>query len=415
LVFFNFGTSFVIYVIIPNESWNSLKPKTMKKLIFLISFLFIGLNLAKASTIDSRNYYKDAIIFVEGGVEFAIYPNGEFDFYYNPEFQRTNAVNISAPNVNISYNAGYNYEPYLQYDDYGAVIQIESVPVYYDYYGRIIRAGGIYIDYNRRGRINRLGGLHINYNRFNRITNYSGYINNYNRNYVYRPWHQFYSRPRANVSVVFGQPYRAYYRPHRTTYVQHVNYYNNHYTPEHNFYRPNQKVVSYSKGRRTSGKRDLDGLAIRENRYVSSSDNEVRSNRTSRRNSGKATRRRSETSSRSNGNNSRERAVRTSNSAQNTNARKARTNNSRNTATRRSTANQRSSNNKARSSSTSNRKNTRSSSRNSSETRSTPTRSRSRATKSRNSGSSKAARSNNSNRKSSGSRRSSARNVDNRT
>ena len=36
-------------------------------------------------------------------------------------------VQINTPGVNISFNAGHDYEMYVQYDDYGAVIQIEDV------------------------------------------------------------------------------------------------------------------------------------------------------------------------------------------------------------------------------------------------------------------------------------------------
>ncbi|WP_289021788.1 hypothetical protein [uncultured Salegentibacter sp.] len=242
----------------------------MKNITFLISFLFIGLS-AKASESIIHRAYNDAFIFIENGVEFAVYPNGEFDFYYNPDFRSSSVINISTPNMNISYNSGYNYDAYVQYDDYGAVIQIESVPIYYDYYGRIIRAGNVFIDYNRRGHIARVGGLYIHYNRFNRITNYTGFINHYNSSYVYRPWHRYYSRPRSSVSIVFGKPYRAYYQPNRVTYVQHVSYYNNYYTKNvhQNFYRPNQKRVSYNKGRRTSGKRDLRKIRNKEAEFAS--------------------------------------------------------------------------------------------------------------------------------------------------
>ena len=43
-------------------------------------------------------------------------------------------VSINSPNVNISYNSGYDYNAYVQYDEFGAIIQIENVPIYYDYY-----------------------------------------------------------------------------------------------------------------------------------------------------------------------------------------------------------------------------------------------------------------------------------------
>jgi len=83
--------------------------------------------------------------------------------------------------VSLSFNTGHSYDAYVQYDDYGAVIQIENVPIYYDYYGRVIRAGNVRINYNNYGRISRVGGLYVYYNRYNNYSHYSGYINAYNR------------------------------------------------------------------------------------------------------------------------------------------------------------------------------------------------------------------------------------------
>jgi len=350
------------------------KTQTMKNIAFLISFLFIGISATEASEVNTLRAYNNAFIFVENGVEFAVYPNGEFDFYYNPEFRRTNVVNISTPNMNISYNSGHNYDAYVQYDDYGAVIQIESVPVFYDYYGRIIRAGDVFIDYNRRGRIARVGGLHIHYNRFNRITNYTGFINNYNYRYVYRPWHQFYSRPRSGVSIVFGQPYRAYYQPNRVTYVQHVNYYNNYYTRNvhQDFYRPNQTAVSYNKGRRTSGRRNLKKIRNDEG-IIASNTNNVRSNRNSERYHATKTRNRTARSERTSRTNSRGNDVRSSRRVNSNDAVKTRNTRSRNEARK-----GRSTKRSAVSSRTSNRK-VNSSARNSRTVKSTSTRETSRA------------------------------------
>ncbi|MDT0646625.1 hypothetical protein RM545_07980 [Zunongwangia sp. F260] len=232
----------------------------MKNFTLLIAIFFAGWSVSASAGITPVRAYDNSFIFVEGGVEFAVYPNGEFDFYYNPDFRRTNIVNISSPNVNISYNGGFNYDPYIQYDDYGAVIQIENVPVFYDYYGRIIQAGNVLIDYNNHGRVGRVGNLMVHYNRFNRISHYNGYINNYNRYYVQRPWHSFYTRPHANYSIVFNSPYRAYYQPQRVTYNQYITYYNNNYRNNSytkDFYRPNQTVVSYNKGRRVTERRDV--------------------------------------------------------------------------------------------------------------------------------------------------------------
>ncbi|MGB8704460.1 MAG: hypothetical protein WCD31_05485 [Gillisia sp.] len=245
----------------------------MKNLTYLLALLFVGWSASAKTTASAttNNFYNygDSFIFVEGDVEFAVYPDGQFDFYYNPQFSRTSIVNISVPGVNISYNSGYNYDPYLQYDDYGAVIQIENVPVYYDYYGRIVQAGNIYINYNSHGLVANVGGLNIYYNMFNQPVRYVGFINRYNPRYVYRPWHRYYVRPYDDYRVVYNQPYREYYAPTRLSFNVYWNTYHSHhdYYNKHNFYRPGQSVAAYNYGRRTTDKREL-RPAVRSNQNV---------------------------------------------------------------------------------------------------------------------------------------------------
>ena len=258
----------------------------MKNLALLFTLLFFGWSASASSTDNYSSFpfnnYGESFIFVEGGVEFAVYRNGEFDFYYDPQFSR-NSFQISAPRGNNSYNSGFNYDPYVQYDDYGAVIQIENVPVYYDYYGRIIQAGNIFIDYNRHGNISRLGGMRIKYNSFHRPVHYSGYINAYNTRYVYQPWHKYYARPHNSYRVVYYQPYRAYYEPMRVNYVQYNTYYNsNTYHPKNknDYYRPSNNNVAYNNGRRTPQMRTIQSPSVR-----SSASEGRRSNDTSTRSS----------------------------------------------------------------------------------------------------------------------------------
>jgi hypothetical protein len=135
-------------------------------------------------------------------------------------------LSFNTPSVFLSFNAGQDYEAYLQYDDYGAIIQIEDVPVYYDMYGRIIQAGEVEISYRNRA-ISRVGGLQIYYNRYGDYAYYTGYINSYNRFYSYRPWHVYYLRPMYNNCIVWNIPYRRYYTPIRYSYYNHLRYYNN--------------------------------------------------------------------------------------------------------------------------------------------------------------------------------------------
>ncbi len=215
---------------------------------FIAAFFLIGITAFATTTSNSskntmyaHNFvrgYGNSFIFVEQGVEFAIFPDGQFDFNvnnYGPNF----GVNANFGGASTSFNTGYSYDAYVQYDDYGAVIQIENVPIYYDYYGRIIQAGNVRINYNHHGYVTRVGGLHIYYNHYNRYAYSSGYINSYNRYYVYRPWHDYYAIPFVNLCVVFNKPYRRYYEPARYTY----------YKPYRDNYRPS---VSYSASRRGS-------------------------------------------------------------------------------------------------------------------------------------------------------------------
>ncbi|WP_055437316.1 hypothetical protein [Lacinutrix algicola] len=200
----------------------------MKHLIYLFSALLLTGFTVNADNISTENAletntstsyrgYGKSFIFNEQGIEFSIYADGQFDFYM-PNYGPKVNVTVGSPNVNISFNSGYNYDAYVQYDEFGAIIQIENTPIYYDYYGRISQAGDIHINYNSRGYIERVGGLYVHYNRYNTFDHYTGYINVYNRAYVYRPWHRYYAAPSINYCVVFNTPYRQHYTPIRYSY-----------------------------------------------------------------------------------------------------------------------------------------------------------------------------------------------------
>jgi len=204
----------------------------MKKFMFLITALVLGGLTVSATTTNKPNQidntttlrgYGNSFIFVENGIEFSVFPDGQFDFYmpsYGPK------VNVYAPGISISFNSGYDYNPFLQYDEFGAIIQIEHVPIYYDFYGQVSQIGNIYINYNGFGYVSRIGGLYIHYNSHRRFSHYTGYINVFNPHYVYRPWHNYYRVPAYNHCVVYHRPYRKHYNPVRHTYYK---FYKNNY------------------------------------------------------------------------------------------------------------------------------------------------------------------------------------------
>ncbi|MGV6846557.1 MAG: hypothetical protein ACWA42_10575 [Lutibacter sp.] len=206
----------------------------MKKSIILFMALLVTGFSVKATT-STKSFYRDYehnFTFVEHGITFAVFRNGEFDFYINRPHRGFN-FGYSNNNVNISFNSGYNYDAFVQYDDFGAVIQVEDVPIYYDYYGRVKRIGSVFINY-RYGNIVQIGGLHVYYNRYGYYTHFTGYINRYNRSYVHRPYYRFFTRPWFDYRIVSYKPYRHHYKAKRYAYKRnnHHHYYNN----NRNFY-----------------------------------------------------------------------------------------------------------------------------------------------------------------------------------
>lgn len=257
----------------------------MKNIALIFSIILMGFS-ANATSFENENntrrgYDGNAYIFVEGDVEFSIFPDGQFDFVYIGP-QKGSQVTINSRDVNVSFNSGYDYDAFVQYDDYGAVIQVETVPIYYDEYGRIAQAGNVDIRYNNR-RIVRVGGLHVIYNNHGYYSHVNGAINSYNPYYVYRPWHVYYARPIFSHCIVYDMPYRRYYSPVRYSYHHHVVYYKNrHNVAYHNtrrdFYNPGSRV--YDKRGRSSINKNYD--PNRKNTMIASSNG--RTNNTLRNN-----------------------------------------------------------------------------------------------------------------------------------
>lgn len=187
------------------------------------------------------NGYGNSFIFDEQGVTFSVYPDGEFDFYIEPV---VTGVCINSPVGGYSFNSGYDYSPYVQYDDYGAVIQVENVPIYYDFYGRVTQIGNVDIHYRNR-RVQRVGGLVAFYNSYGVYTHCSGFVNVWNPYYVYRPFYAHFARPAVGFCFVSFNPYRRYYTPIRHTYYRpYVAHARPHYGVVGHTYTPSGHVVS---------------------------------------------------------------------------------------------------------------------------------------------------------------------------
>ena len=194
----------------------------MKKLLIILSAaIYSSFSFANAP-LSARNY-SNAFIFDEQGIEFAVFPDGQFDFNILNQINGVYGSNVSVLDVGfyddvyVSFNTGFRYDAYIQYDDFGAIVQIQNVPVFYDFYGRVRQIGNIRIHYNHRGYVRQLGGLYVNY-RPNLSFYCHGYINSRNPFYRQRPWHVQYRRPSVHTAVVYDRPYRRYYTPTRRHY-----------------------------------------------------------------------------------------------------------------------------------------------------------------------------------------------------
>ena len=165
----------------------------MKNNILLIAlilgvFTFVNANEVNNNRINntdaSRYSYMQPLKFIERGVEFYVFPNGEFDFNTHPRRQRSTghgvSINIShgAPRtVHSSYygNSHSNRGVRIEHDHLGRVRRIGSVFINYDRNSRIKRIGSVYMNYHHHLLAN-IGGLHIYYSRNGRIHRTTGAI-----------------------------------------------------------------------------------------------------------------------------------------------------------------------------------------------------------------------------------------------
>ena len=241
----------------------------MKKLVLLFTVLMAGAGSALADTSSEKAAphnafnYGNSFIFLENGITFSVYPDGEFDFYLDNQVSVNAHVGVGP--VGITFNSGYDYSPFVQYDDYGAVIQVENVPIFYDYYGRVNRIGDVRVWY-RNNRIYRLGGMYVYYTPRGLYDYHTGYINVYNRVYVYRPFHRYFARPAYSFCMVSLHPYRRYYQPVRYTY----------YGPYH--YNTRRAYASVGKSYRYAPRADRDRIYRNDSRVAARSP-QVRSDR----------------------------------------------------------------------------------------------------------------------------------------
>ena len=157
----------------------------MKNFTLLVaSVLLIG-NLANAnetkiiSKVNAANYYdNEPVSFLERGIEFFVFPNGDFDFNTRPDDSQGNyqfkTAGRRSTEVNRN-NRPINYGVLIEQDSFGRVRRVGNTFINYDFSDRVTRIGSVYMQYNRFA-LDQIGNMRLIYNRHGEIVNTVGNI-----------------------------------------------------------------------------------------------------------------------------------------------------------------------------------------------------------------------------------------------
>lgn len=165
----------------------------MRKITLIVATILTGINVANAAnekTAEALNYrygFEEPISFVERGIEFFVFPNGEFDFNTRPQDSQGNTYYYKGAGKKRTQvergGAPINYGVLIEHDSFGRVRRIGNVFVNYDRLDRVSRIGTVYMRYNRFA-LEQVGGLRIVYNRFGEIVDMYGEVKR-NRGYAF--------------------------------------------------------------------------------------------------------------------------------------------------------------------------------------------------------------------------------------
>ena len=163
----------------------------MKKLVLAV--LFLGGITAQATTVTDldhntttgiRYIAPQSISFIEIGVQFVVFTNGQFDFVLNRPYsqvqnfgRRGNGRNAPGHTYGVSYrNTRRNF---VNYDRFGYVTKVGRNFIHYNRYGEVNQIGNVSLRY-RNGRLVRVGNMKLVYNRRGVVVDLIGYVHHHN-------------------------------------------------------------------------------------------------------------------------------------------------------------------------------------------------------------------------------------------
>ncbi|WP_415060069.1 hypothetical protein [Flavobacterium sp.] len=193
----------------------------MKTITYLVAFTFtIGslgmtaqnrvMETERGITVN-HTIQAEPIVFMERGIEFFVFLNGDFDFNTRPNdshggifYRRGGTRGTTAVAV--------NYGVRIEHDSFGRVRRVGNTFINYDSRNRVSRIGSIFMNYNRFG-LSRIGGMEIVYNRRGMIVDTIGHVNGWRGNHGYA--HTTYY---GNYNYYYGNDYNDGYAYNENDY-----------------------------------------------------------------------------------------------------------------------------------------------------------------------------------------------------
>lgn len=160
-------------------------------LLGLMSLATVNANNIKKSTskIGVVNRYNDAVTFVERGIQFHVFFNGDFDFNTNHRNTRYSDYHNRRTNRGVRIERDYK----------GRVRRVGNVFVNYDARGNVSRIGTVFVKY-RFGQLAKVGDLRVKYDRWG----HPYYIGNVKNNYYYNDYNDGCD---VNIDINLGTIY----------------------------------------------------------------------------------------------------------------------------------------------------------------------------------------------------------------
>lgn len=211
----------------------------MKTITLLVANILLFGNVTNAATIIKTTEstskimsydYDEPISFMERGVAYYVFPNGDFDFniapqdvqanYYFRTMGRRSADRITDRIVN-------NYGVLIAQDNFGRICRIGNTFINYDYQNRVSRIGGVFIRYNQFA-LAQVGGLRLIYDAYGNFVNIVGTVQGYNMYPYYYPANTYsYNYNHNNYHCNTGYGYGYGNNHHYQYYNDHDGYNNN--------------------------------------------------------------------------------------------------------------------------------------------------------------------------------------------